>query len=702
MQRLQGFVGQAYQLDSVNVDAQRCVNLYPEAIESRFGKGGQYGYLRATHGLSPLVEAGSGPIRLIQRDYRGRTFVASGNALYRVSKSSEWTVSIDSDVYNKYVSPAAAKEGSTFTADTGTDILTMSNYAWKTGQKFRCTTTGTLPAPLATGTDYYVVAVAGTQIRVASSPANAAAGTYLDITTTGTGTHQVQTSDPEPFEVSLSTGIDYDLEQFTKTAHGYYTGAPVRVTNQAFPLPTGLAFSTDYYVIKVDSDNFKLASSLANALAGTAVDLTMPSGAWQAANVLVDEFDPSQGNFTFSTSTGTIHAASMSYGGDGDDSSTVFVDGSYSYIFYDLYGLRLCFERTNVPAALGAISFGDNVPASHIAWVDGYFIINKIGTNKFYVSDLQGFTIDSLSFASSEGNPDQIAGLVANNRDLFVFNETTTEIFVNTGNPDFPFERVQGGFIEMGCLAKHSIARLKGTIFWLGQDQNGGGAAYMMNGYTPQRISTHVIEQKISSYAAPENATAFGYEWNGHFFYVLNFTEATWVYDLSTGVWHERAYTNSGTLERHRAEAHAYDSGNDSHVVGDYESGEIYKFDDSTYDDDGDVITRLRTCPHISSTLEQIVCDKLQLDMETGVGLVSGQGSDPQVMLDWSDDGGHTWSDEAWTSAGGQAGGIGEYSTRVIWRRLGRFRDRIFRFKITDPVKVVLIDAWLALRSGFN
>lgn len=219
---------------------------------------------------------------------------------------------------------------------------------------------------------------------------------------------------------------------------------------------------------------------------------------------------------------------------------------------------------------------------------------------------------------------------------------------------------------------------------------------------TPQRISTHVIEQKISSYAAPENATAFGYEWNGHFFYVLNFTEATWVYDLSTGVWHERAYTNSGTLERHRAEAHAYDSGNDSHVVGDYESGEIYKFDDSTYDDDGDVITRLRTCPHISSTLEQIVCDKLQLDMETGVGLVSGQGSDPQVMLDWSDDGGHTWSDEAWTSAGGQAGGIGEYSTRVIWRRLGRFRDRIFRFKITDPVKVVLIDAWLALRSGFN
>lgn len=704
-QKLQGFVGQAYQLDSVNVDAQRCVNLYPEVIQSQFGKGGQPGYLRSTSGLLELAEAGDGPIRMVHRDYRDRTFVASGNELFRVSKSDEWTISIDSDVYDKYQNPTVAREGAGFIADTGTDILTTQgvNYDWHTGQK--CTvylSTGTLPVPLAEDTDYYIINVDTDQYRLATSMANAAAGTYIDITTAGTGNFGLSTNDPAPFEVNLTTEVDYSTDEFTETAHGYYSGASVQVTNQAFPLPTGLAFSTDYYVIVVDSDTFKLATSLSNALAGTAIDVTFPSGTWSATNVLADEFDPSLGDFTFSTSTGTIHAASMSYGGDGEDSSTIFVDGSFSYIFYDLYGLRLCFERTDVPASLGVLDFGDNVEASHIVWIDGYFIINEVGTNKFYVSDLQGFTIDSLSFASSEGSPDLVVGVLANNRDLFIFNEFTTEIFVNTGNPDFPFERVQGGFIEMGCMAKHSIARIKGTFCWLGQDQQGGGAVYMMNGYTPQKISTHVIEQKIASYANPENGTAFGYEWKGHYFYVLNFSEATWVYDLATGIWHERAYTNSGDLERHLVEAHAYDTTHDIHIVGDYGSGEIYQFDDDTYDDDGDAITRLRTCPHISNTLEQIVCDQLQLDMEAGVGLASGQGSDPQVMLDWSDDGGHTWSDESWTSAGGQTGGIGEYSTRVIWRRLGRFRDRVFRFKITDPVKVVFIDAWMKLRAGFN
>src|SRR5690606_17626891 len=103
--------------------------------------------------------------------------------------------------------------------------------------------------------------------------------------------------------------------------------------------------------------------------------------------------------------------------------------------------------------------YGSVPTATDITWIDGYFILNEAGTNKFWVSDLKSFNVNALSFASSEGDPDIVLALMANHRDLWIFNEKTTEIFVNTGNADFPFERVQGGFSEVGCLAKYSVAK---------------------------------------------------------------------------------------------------------------------------------------------------------------------------------------------------------------------------------------------------
>ncbi len=86
----------------------------------------------------------------------------------------------------------------------------------------------------------------------------------------------------------------------------------------------------------------------------------------------------------------------------------------------------------------------------------------------------------------------------------------------------------------------------------------------------------------------------------------------------------------------------------------------------------------------------------LQLDMEVGLGLATGQGSDPQVMMRWSDDGGKTWSNEYMRSAGKQ----GEYKKRIIWRRLGRGRDRIFEFVVSDPIAFSIIDGWITTRLG--
>jgi len=681
--RFSGFVGPSYTLDSVNVDCQRCVNLYPGLIESGTGKGGQRYYLRPTPGLRKILEVGDGPIRLIHTDSIGRVFVVSGNQLFQIKKGSGWGVV---PVYYSSVTVPDQETG----INTGTDVLTSFLHQMYTGLKVRVASNNTLPTGLSAGTDYWVIVDSANTYRLASSLANALAGTQVNITATGTGT---LTLTPQLPAIVESVAVDSAADTFTKTAHGLYTGLKVRICTLT-QTSGGLNSTTDYFVIVVNADTFKLATSLANAVAGTAIDVTAVSGDWTIT--LINQMGYVGPAFTFDTAFGAMRAASMSFLGNGDDSSTVFVDGTDNYAFWQTGA------STHSVGKLSSGGYGDVKTADDIVWSDGSFIVNEAGTNRFYVSDVQSFNIDSLTFTSSDGSPDILLALAVNNRILWAFNEKTIELYANTGNADFPYERIPGGYLEIGLAAKRSVAKAGGSLFWLARSEKGRGIVCAASGTTPQRISTHAIECAISSYADITTATAFAYESNGHAFYVLNFTEATWVYDLSTDLWHERAYTNSGNLERHRAETHAYSSTYDAQIVGDHSNAKVYVLDDSYYSDDGTEITRMRTFPHFSAEdLRRVFCSRFQLDMQTGVGLDGGGvGSDPQVMLDWSDDHGNTWSDEMWTSAGGKVGGIGDFNKRVIWRRLGSFYDRVFRVKITDPVKVVFIDAWLDIRMG--
>lgn len=395
------------------------------------------------------------------------------------------------------------------------------------------------------------------------------------------------------------------------------------------------------------------------------------------------------------TSLGPMSASSTKrFSGTVTIYETVFVDGVNNYMYQ-----KSSNSATHIFSLFSGLSYEPVLGATHVTWIDGYRIYNVKNTGDFYVSNLNSPTVAALSFAVSEGNPDNIVALISSGRYLIVFNERSTEIFSNTGNADFPFDRVGGGFIEVGCAAAFSVAKIDRVVFWLGRDENGQGQVYAAEGFTPQRISTHAIEQAISGYADISTATTFVYQKNGHSFYQLNFAEATWVYDLKTSLWHERSSNSSGVMKRHKADCCVFYPKLGIHIVGDYETNKIYKLDDSTYTDNLTEITRMRILPHLSSELKRLFYEYFQLDMEAGVGLDGAsttQGTDPQVMLQFSDDGGHTWSNEQWASAGK----IGEKKKRPIWRRLGASRDRVFKISITDPVKVTLIGAELGVKVG--
>jgi hypothetical protein len=251
----------------------------------------------------------------------------------------------------------------------------------------------------------------------------------------------------------------------------------------------------------------------------------------------------------------------------------------------------------------------------------------------------------------------------------------------------------------VGTSAAFSIAVLSDAVFFLGGDKTGQGIVYMMRGYQPQRISTPGIESVIRGLDQTllANARAWVYQQGGHAFYCLNLPgyDGTWCYDVSTGLWHERTYKGPVQIERHRADCSAVAFG--KNIVGDYSTGSIYSLDPTVYTDNGTSILKVRTAPHFSAGLLNVFHHKLQLDLEVGVGLDgSGQGTDPEAMLEWSNDGGHTWQGPLTV----KIGKIGKTETRAIWRRLGRARDRVYRVSISDPVKTVLIGAELEVEVG--
>ena len=387
------------------------------------------------------------------------------------------------------------------------------------------------------------------------------------------------------------------------------------------------------------------------------------------------------------TSIGTLLTFSGQVGMADNGFYLVVVDGVNGY-----------YVDFTIPGTLTQITDLNWLGSNVVAYMDGYFIFCAPKSAEFYLSDLNAVTFNAPANTAKNGFPDNISAIVSNNRNLWLFGEVTTEVWFDSGDNLNPFQYISGSMLSYGCAATYSPAVLFNTVFWLGQDTSGSGMVFMANGYSPKRISTHAVELAFQSYSTISDAIGFTYQENGHQFYILTFptANATWGFDCETQMWHERAYLNQGQLQRHRANCYTY-AFNSVHLVGDYANGNIYQMSSSVYSDNGAAILRQRVTPHMSKDMVRIFHSSLQLDLETAVGLDGiQQGTNPQAMLDWSNDGGHTWSNQMWSTMCK----IGNTTDRVIWRRLGHSRNRVYRVSISDPVKVVMIGAEIEVEQG--
>ena len=335
-------------------------------------------------------------------------------------------------------------------------------------------------------------------------------------------------------------------------------------------------------------------------------------------------------------------------------------------------------------------------PANTCPFFDEYFVLDKIGSDEFFFSNiLDGTTYNALDFETASVEPSFTQGIVNQQENLLIFKQKSIETWYNTGANDNPFARYDGATVERGCIAPLTPIKEDNSVFFLGDDL----IFYRLDGVLPHRVSTHAAEQAWQTYTTTSDAFCFSYTFNGHKFVTITFptANATWVYDIATGLLHRRVSYNATyeSLWRWRGNCTTPWLGNV--LIGDAFSNNVGVVSSSAYTEFGFPIIGELISPPVHQDRKRIFCSLLELDVQSGVGLTRGQGSDPQIMLSISRDGGRTWGNfEPWQSLGKQ----GDYQHRVRWKKLGQGRQLLFKVSISDPVPRTIIGATANISVG--
>jgi hypothetical protein len=168
------------------------------------------------------------------------------------------------------------------------------------------------------------------------------------------------------------------------------------------------------------------------------------------------------------------------------------------------------------------------VTAGQGAFLDSYFFASAPNGKQIYFSAPgDGTQWNPLDYFSKETYPDNIAAMVADHEQLYVFGGLqASEVFQDQGatNPLVPFAPNPGAIMHYGCVAPWSACRLDEGLAWIGGDvERGDRVAFMEIGFRPRKISTAAVETAWASYATVDDAVAYTSIDRGHQFWCINF-----------------------------------------------------------------------------------------------------------------------------------------------------------------------------------
>ena len=745
-----GFVGPSYEAPSIYQDAQECINWRPEIDPLKSPASATSAASRGIVALYPTPGLQSLILLQNQAQVRGMRTVSGG--AYLVAVCGQYVYVMTSDFTPTLIGTLNSNSGMVGITDNGLNVYIVdgsSRYTWRISNPASAVFIGSI-----SGTTLTVTLLKNGSISVGQSIFGVGITAETVITALGSGT-----GGPGTYTVNLSQTVTSEVMNsaaVAATLTGSISGTTLTVTAITGTLYPGQTIQgvgvTQGTIITALGSGTVLSQAITTGGTGYNVNdvITVLGGVYGttpatyivstvAAGVVTGLTMTNAGSYTslptnpVSTScsgAGVNLTLTLTFGTGSGGTGNYVVSASQTVASETLYALNFSV----LPSTDGAFS-----GATSVDIVDNYFVYNKPGSQQWGATSPLSPISPALSFSSKDGAPDNLVTLIVDHREVYLLGETSSEVWVDVGTFPFAFQRIPGTSTQHGIAAKDSVSRLGNSFAYVSRNQRGQSEIMQMNGYTPQRISTHAVENTLVNKKV-DDAIAWTYQLEGHECYVVSFPtiDLTWVYDITTGMWHKWLATDplTGQYTMYTGSCSAVFQG--LVVVGDYEDGHIYKLDPDTYTDDGVEVRRLRRCPHLVTDLQRQYFDELQIQFQPGVGtlgtasaisngiqspLIINNGTtyvvandvtvyielslipqvtsstpltDPQAMLRWSNDGGSTWSNEHWTTIGK----IGAYKNRAIWRRLGWARDRIFEVVVTDPVKAVIISANLKASEG--
>lgn len=384
---------------------------------------------------------------------------------------------------------------------------------------------------------------------------------------------------------------------------------------------------------------------------------------------------------TFTLLTGTLLTSGSRVVFAGGRNYLMFVDGTYGYYT----------DGTTVTRITDADFPGS---PTHVDYLDGYFIVNDADTDDFYIPENteDPTSWSALDFATANAKPDKGLALAVNNKDLYILGEDSTQPYFNSGNVDFPFDAYPGS-LSAGIQAPYSVTSSAVGLIWLATNKDGDLAVVRAQGNQVEILSDEEWTEQINQLSSTMDAIAWIRRQRGRTFYEITFPSAkrTWSYCIESKMLSE---LKSYGLTRFSGSGYGFFNG--SHFIGDYDTGLVHKLDFDTYTDDENPYIRTRRTRVFHKDGLPLTFNSIILDADAGRGLITGQGSDPQVMMQYSVDGGRTMSATLMRSMGA----IGTPETKPCWNDLGEGIDWVFEFSFSDPTRFNLMNLHADIEVG--
>ena len=704
-----GFVGASYEAPSIYQDAQECINLFPEVDPTKAQGSRGVVALYPTPGLTSICALSP------QAEVRGMRTLSGGQ--YMVAVCGSYVYVLNSTFTPTIVGQLNTVSGRVGISDNGLNVYIVdgaNRYTWRISNPasavFQGTISGTtltvsrvISGTIAANQALFGVGITSGTVIVSGSGTtwtlnqNNTVGTVEQMNSAAVaGVITASMSGTTMTVTAVSIGTLYPGQ--TIVGSGVSANTIITALGSGTVLSAAIATAGTGYAV---NDTITVLGGVYGSSSATYTVTAI--GGSGAVSTLSQTFaglysaNPANPASTSTTGSGTGLTLNLTFGTGTGGTGNYVINNSQTVSSETMYALNWSI----LPSSDGAFS-----GATVVDIVDNYFVYNRPNTQQWAASNLLSPITYSLSYASKFTGPDNLVSLVCDHGQVYLLGEKTSEVWADVGTFPFAFQRIPGSSSEHGISAPFSVARVGNSFAYLAKNNRGQAEIVMMNGYFPQRISTHAVENTLLDQYISD-AVAYTYQLEGHETYVISFPslDLTWAYDFTTQMWHKWLWVdNNNVYHRHRSNCSAFFQG--LVLVGDWQNGQIYQLDPTNYTDNGDIIRRLRRAPHLVSDLQRQYFDEFQIQFQPGIGLtgittpVNSEvvGADPQAMLRWSNDGGSTWSNEHWATIGK----IGKYQNRIIWRRLGWSRDRIFEVVVTDPIKAVIVSANLKATEGEN